>query len=90
MYPAVRFQRDDFDNHRRDAGARNYDIGNSGNNSTNGNGGGGDEDNSGTVERGNKGNKGTRGPAGGRLRAYYVGVRRTWGYKSQDKNAAKP
>jgi len=86
MYATVRLQGEDFDNHRRDAGVRDYDIGNSRNSGTNGNGG----DNSGAVARGPSGNERAHGPAGGRKCTNHVGVHRTLGYKSQDKNAAKP
>jgi len=86
MYSTARLHGEDFDHHRREAGVRDYDIGNRGNSGKNGNGG----DNSGAVARGPSGNEGTLGPAGGREWTNYVGVHRTLGYESQDKNAAKP
>jgi len=78
MYATAKLQGEDFDNHRRDAGVRDYNIGNSGTSSTNGNGGD------------NSGNERARGPAGGREWTNHVGIHRTMGYGSQGKNAAKP
>eukprot|EP00102_Acyrthosiphon_pisum_P020960 XP_016658170.1 PREDICTED: uncharacterized protein LOC107883156 isoform X2 [Acyrthosiphon pisum] len=86
MYATVKLQGENFDNHRCDAGVRDFDIGNSGNGGTNGNGG----YNSGAVAHGPSGNEGARGPAGGREWTNHVGVHRTLGYESQDENAAKP
>lgn len=67
----ARLQRNVFDNHRRNAGACDDDIGNSGN--RNGN-------HCGAVER---------RPVGDLEWTNHVGIHRTFGYKSQNKNVAE-